>query len=242
MDRIFFNNNKIKEAICQFSFKTPIEIDLVNKFWDILSKDGKYTKREQSPLVHFNINIFEPNKQLGTKSEENIFSNDNRDKVIKIFPNNLSIHQVGNYTKWEDFATDIKYVLLCFQQIFDVEIARFDIRAINDFEFEKNFNPNENFFIGVKYPDNLINSPNYTFTIEHPYVLGKIYGVVKVNFVSQNDKSNFILDLSYTHFTIDPSINIKDTDNIIEILTNGQIKLYELFFHSITEKTKKLIK
>lgn len=238
--RKLFNNNKITEAICQFTFNTHPDTNLYSQFCESILSSNIYTEKQEIPLIHFNINLSQ------SSQEKLIFNglkllNKKKDKVIQLLHNNLSIHQVGHYQKWELFQKDILAVLIPFQKIFNCQIVRIDLRTINIFDDFKNDSKLEDYFkINLRFPTNLIPSSNYSFALEHTYEHGKI-GVVRGNYIKQQNAEKFVYDLSYVLLCQDNAIDIHNTTIIVQKLEEGHLKLYDLFINSITDKTEKLI-
>ena len=67
-------------------------------------------------------------------------------------------------------------------------------------------------------------------------------GVIRGNYVRENDKLKFTLDLSYINWLLDSNVSSNDTDAIKASLEEGHSKLYNLFIQTITDKTRGLIK
>ena len=168
-------------------------------------------------------------------------SNEKKDKIVQVFTDNLSIHQVGKYQQWESFREDIYYILAEFQKETNIQIGRIDLRTINVFEFEKEFNANEYFNVALNYPSEFIQNSNYQFNQEQIFEKGKKAGVIRGNYIKENDKWKFILDLSYINWLLDENVSSNNTEKIKASLEDGHLKLYNLFIQTVTEKTKKLI-
>ena len=85
-----FSKNKIQEAICQFTFKHPLDVRDIDKIEKKLIEMGKYSVSEKIPFINFNINFDEekPTKELlyGVK-----VSNESKDKIIQIFSDRKSV-------------------------------------------------------------------------------------------------------------------------------------------------------
>ena len=239
-NRELFKNNRLTEAICQFTFQSAIDESLLESFWLEMQKTKIYTEKTISPLVHFNINLQDriPQQEIfnGLKIE-NVLHN----KVIQVFSGNISIHQVGNYESWEAFSTDVKLVLTAFRKIFNQAITRVDLRAINTFDLEKNQDSNKYFKVGINYPTD--NPYNYNFTIEQVFEANTKFGVIRGNSYNINEKvRKFLLDLNYVHLCMGVPIDLSDTSSIYKILEDGHLILHDLFNKSITEETKNLIR
>jgi uncharacterized protein (TIGR04255 family) len=236
--RELFNNNKITEAICQITFKENLESEFVDKFFEGIK--AKYSDSQDVPKFQLS---FSSNKEASQKQLKGIkASNLNGDKVVQIFSDNVSIHQVGNYQTWEDFREDIYFVLQKLAEISNCEVARIDLRAINKFSFEVGFKAEDYFKICFKYPAEYIQNSNYQFNLEQIFVPEKEAGVVRANCIHSNEEVNFILDLSYINWLFDTNIKIGDAEKIKETLEIGHLRLYKIFSQSITDRTKLIIK
>jgi uncharacterized protein (TIGR04255 family) len=240
LNKDYFSKNRIQEALCQFAFKLPLDLSKVDDFGKSVIESGKYTKVEDIPLLHFNINFseshFKPEQNKGLK-----ITNEAGDKVIQVFSDNLSIHQVGNYSTWEDFRDDIFLVLDLFIKIYESELGRIDLRAINNFDFikeEKQINEFLNFGISVpkmKSPSSTIN-----FSFEQIVTPGKEFISIRSNF--NPDQKRMLFDLSYIWFLNDATVKISDRELIRRNLDIGNISLYEIFVSSLKDTAKKILK
>lgn len=240
--RELFSKNKIQEAICQFTFKSPIDLKDLQSFANQIISTDRYKTVEPLPFFYFNINIGNPdNKDGQTKQLNGVkISNQNQDKVIQLFTNNLSIHQIGNYESWENFREDIQYVLEKFSTFYDVEIARIDLRKINNFDFITLANMRDYLSLSLDIPTGFGNTNAISFSLEQVLEPSKTFVAIRVNY--NTAQNNFILDLNYMVFA--DSIHLKTTemDEIIRILDDGNIKLYKIFVSSLKENTIKHIK
>jgi uncharacterized protein (TIGR04255 family) len=242
-DRIeLFSKNKIQEAICQFTFKSPLDLNHFDEFSNQLKSNSNYTVVEHLPFFHFNINLgnLTDNTNQTQKLNGLKLSSESNDKVIQLFANNLSIHQVGNYTNWKNFREDIFNVLKNLVNFYDVEIARVDLRAINNFDFITYGNLKQYLNLNMNIPIEfgLPNAINYS--IEQIVEPNKEYIATRATY--NQLQSNFILDLNFMFFA--DSINLKTSDysEIGVILDRGNFKLYQFFLSSISEEAKKLLK
>lgn len=234
-----FNNNKITEALCQFTFKEHISPDFYPKFIERVK--AKYPSAVEIPLLHFSFNLQNPSPQKSQSAGLKIMS-ENGEKVVQVFTDNISIHQVGNYQQWEVFREDIYFILDAFQKDISAEIGRIDLRTINVFDFEDQFNEKEYFKVALNYPKELIQQANYHFNLEQIFEQGKSGGVIRGSYIKENDKMKFVLDLSCVNWFLDTKVNSGDTALLKESLDAGHLKLYHLFRSAISDQTKKLIK
>ncbi|MDI1353872.1 MAG: TIGR04255 family protein [bacterium] len=239
--RELFANNKITEALCQISFDSSIDLTKLNGFWEALSEKKIYIEKQDQPLLQFTLNATDT---LPTRTTINglRLQNEAKDKVIQIFPDNISIHQVGNYTKWEDFRSNIYSVLDIFKKYFSAEIIRIDLRTINNYDLGLNEDLKKFFKIHLEVPTSLTNPYNFNFSIEQSYESNKSFGVIRVNSINQNDTKKVTFDISYVLLCNESKISLNDSDSLSKELENGHSKLNSIFMDAITQETKSLIK
>jgi uncharacterized protein (TIGR04255 family) len=165
--RELFNNNKVTEAICQFTFKENLEQEFVDNFYELIKV--KYSASQDVPKFHLNINSNNVASQIHLKGIK--ASNLTGDKVVQIFNDNVSVHQIGNYQTWEKFSEDIFFILNKLKEVTNSEIVRIDLRVINKFVFESDFNSQDYFNISIVYPNEYIQNSNYQYNLEQIYEL-----------------------------------------------------------------------
>lgn len=239
----FFSKNKIQEAICQFTFKSPLDLKSMDELSKALTSTDRYTIIEQLPFFQFNFNLGNPSESNVNQTQQlSSFKilNSAGDKVIQLFSNNLSIHQIGNYENWQKFREDIQYVLEKFSGFYDVEIARIDLRAINNFDFINLKNIKEYFRLSIDVPSGFEGTNAVSFSIEQVLEPNKTFVAVRANY--NTIQNCFLLDLNFIVFA--DSMNLKTTskNEIGTILDNGNLKLYNIFVSSLTDAAKKIIK
>jgi len=239
--RELFSNNKITEALCQIRFEHPVDANKFELFWTELQRENIYVEKQQMPMIHFNFNLSESTPTQSTFNGLK-FINEKKDKVVQIFSDNISIHQVGNYQNWESFRDNIHQNITTLQKIFDCNVVRIDLRTINIFEFNENENLSDYFTIYLNTPPNDAQSFNFNFAIEHSYEPGNSFGVLRANGNINKGVKKIVLDLSYVFLCLENKINIQETEKLNAVLEDGHEKLYTLFITSVTDKTKKLIK
>lgn len=238
MEKEVFDNNKIVEALCQFTFKSHQDNTVYGQFWDLLSQEKKFINKEN--LTTFNFTM-KGNDATVTPSIVNAmkYSSADNQKVIQLHNNNISIHQIGNYQKWENFKDDIDYGLNNFNLVSKTTFERIDLRSINIFEFPLDgFVLSDYFNIFAKYPKGVKN-PNENLTLEFPLEKDNNYVVIRLSSNIQ-EKINVVLDLSY--ICLNGNLSSDNKKEIDAILEYGSKELYKLFESSITEKTKQLIR
>lgn len=237
--RELFENNKITESLCQFSFKQHLDPKF---FATVVETLGiKYPVVQEIPLVHFNFNFQDQNPE---KSQSNGFrlQNEKGDKVIQLFTDNISIHQIGNYQRWEVFREDIYFVIEILSKSIVGEIGRIDLRAINVFEFDEAFDANKYFNVTLNYPNSFVQHSNFHYTLEQVYSPSKCAGVIRGNYLKEKNGVKFVLDLSYVNWLLDEKLQSSDLDSIKPKLEDGHMRLYNLFVQAISDNTRAIIK
>jgi uncharacterized protein (TIGR04255 family) len=239
VEREIFSKNKIVEAVCQFSI-TPnlgdLEIETIRHQFN---ETKRYESFKTVSTIHLNINL---KKSSGEKIVLNgiRFQNKKGDKVVQIFPSKISVHQIGNYEKWEVFREDILKALNIVQHSVNNSVVRIDLKAMNIFDQKLNYK--EDFNINLNYPDNLSDISKYNFSLEQVFEKGTKFGTVKGNYTKKESNEKFVLDLQFTYLSLNNSLNIKETNELLKILEEGHIRLNSLFMNAISDKTKQAIR
>lgn len=239
MERVLFDNNKIVEALCQFTFKSIQDNTIFGRFWDSLKEDGIYTNKENVQAIRFSLDGDEPGITPALASAMK-FTNNTQNKIIQLHNNNISIHQVKGYQKWEVFKTEIDNAFSKFNQVAsNNELERIDLRAINVFDFPvSNFELNDYFNIYTVQPQNISNA-SLNITLEYPLDRKNTFAVLRLK-TSVQPRINVVLDLSFV--SMETNIQSMDTDCIDDLLQFGHDELYKLFSSVLTDKTKNIIK
>ena len=242
MERELFNNNKIVEALCQFTFKPLQDNTIFGQYWNLIQAGNLYSVKENISALNFSIasNNVGITPSLGNAMK---YSNEKQDKIIQLHNNNISVHHVKNYQKWEVFKEDIDYAFQNFTKIATKTIIeRLDIRAINVFEFPmEDFKLCDYFNICISLPPKISNNnSNTNITLEFPLENKQNFLVLRLN-TSIKDKVNIVvLDLSFVN--IAANIQGEDFKKIDDVLEYGHNEMHNLFTSVITDKTKSLIK
>lgn len=239
MDTVLFENNKIVESLCQFSFRPINDNTIFGQYWDILQKGGVYLKKENLQSVSFTVAGNDPNITPALTSAMR-YSNLEGDKLIQLLSNNISIHQVKKYEKWEIFKKDIDAAIDNFNSVTSQTIVeRIDLRAINVFDFPKeDFKLSDYFNVYTSLPDNLSRA-NSNITIEYPIGTKNNFLVLRIRTTFQ-ENVNVVLDLSFV--SLNMNVELSDNQIIDDFLNLGHSELHNLFLSVITSKTKSLIK
>ncbi len=240
MNKVLFDNNKIVEAMCQFTFKPVQDNTIFGQYWDLLKPEQVYSKKENIQGVSF---VIASNQQNVSPSMSNAmkFSNTSQDKIIQLHHNNLSIHQIKNYQTWENFKVDIDSAFSKFNVLSsDSHIERIDLRAINVFDFPLlNFSLSDYFNVFTNQPATIKNA-NTNINLEFPLEREKTFAVIRINTNLQQEKVNVVLDLSF--ISIETNIKSSELQKIDAILQFGHLELHKIFSSVITDKTKAIIK
>lgn len=240
MERELFDNNKIIEALCQFTFKPAQDNTIYGQYYDLLKAAGVYTEKENVVAMNFTV---AGGEQGITPTLVNAmkYTNSGKDKIIQLHSNNISIHQVKKYQKWELFKTDIDSAFLNFTKVSTgTIIERIDLRAINSFEFTlDNFDLSKYFNVHTSYPKQISN-PTTNITLEFPLAKQNSFVVLRLKCSPKEKQLSVVLDLSFVR--LEANIKSDDTSGIDEVLQYGHAEMYKLFTSVITDETKKLIK
>jgi len=240
MERELFDNNKIIEALCQFTFKPPQDNTIYGQYYESLKEAGVYTEKENLVAMNFTV---AGGEQGITPTLVNAmkYTSLDKNKIIQLHNNNISIHQVKKYQKWEFFKFDIDSAITNFTKISnDTLIERIDLRAINSFEFNlNNFELGKYFNIYTYYP-NQISNPTTNITLEFPLTKPNSFIVLRLKCSPKEKQFIVVLDLSFVR--LEANIKSEDTNGLNEVLNYGHSEMYKLFTSVITEETKKIIK
>lgn len=239
MNRVLFDNNKIVEALCQFTFKPIQDNTIFGQYWDLLQMEKVYTVKENVQAISFTV-VGSDAGITPTLASAMKFTNEAQDKIIQLHNNNISIHQVKQYQKWEFFKTDIDNAFNKFNQVATKNnVDRIDLRAINVYDFEpEDFKLSDYFNVFTTQPESIANA-NINITLEYPLDRKNTFVVLRLKTAIQ-PKMNIVLDLSFV--SIETNIPSSDTQSIDDLLQYGHVELYKLFTSVVTEKTKNLIK
>lgn len=239
MTREIYRNNKITEALCQFTFNKHLDTAKYERICEGISQ--KYTIKQAIPLIHFNFNLKDQTPEQIKLNGWRV-NNSEQTKIAQIFSDNISIHQVKHYQQWEDFEIDISYVLDALNSLGGAEVGRIDLRVINVFEFDSNVNIEDYFKVFVKVPNSLSQKSGYNFQIEQVFESSKKIGVVRGNYQEEGEKKKMILDLSYIDLFLEHGLATTETNKLLLSLQEGRDRLYDLFIKSVTDKLIALIK
>jgi len=239
MSKELFNNNKIVESLCQFTFQPIQDNTIFGQYWDLLKKGNTYSKKENLQAVSF-TSVGNDNNFAPALSSAMRFSNSDGDKLIQLHNNNISIHQVRKYIKWEDFKVNIDTAINDFNLVTNKSVIdRIDLRVINVFDFPTmDFNLNDYFNVTTSLPANLSNAST-DMTLECPLERPDTFLVLRIKTTIQ-EKINVVLDLSFV--CINVNVDSDNKQNVNEILQLGHSELHSLFLSVITNKTKDIIK
>lgn len=242
-DREIFKNNKIREALCQFTFQESFDNTIYGEFWSKLndSKDCNYCKKE-------NISSFQFSVQGGTGSivpnmvNAMKFSNEEGDKVIQLFHNNLSIHNIGNYKQWEVFEEDIDATIEIFQENYnEIKINRVDLRAINEFEFDAGIEIEDYFKIHPSIDKDVpFNTPDIDMRLNEK--LDDKGNFISMTIQKQVTGENVlvVVDISYTGIFETP-VQITEYKTVKDRMEYGHSQLNSVFYNLITDKTREIL-
>ncbi|MBI1268560.1 MAG: TIGR04255 family protein [Cryomorphaceae bacterium] len=233
MDRKIFENNKLVEALCQIIFDPIDDNTIFGVYWDAISPKGVFTQKENASAVNFNLSS--PTQGMNPSLTSAMkFMNDNGEKLIQLHNNNIAIHQLRAYDRWESFKQDIDFayqsLMASMKESF---IQRVDLRAINVFELPQDgFYLSRYFNVSLTHPENY-GMPLINLTLEIPLETNKFI-VVRLHSKINEKAMNVVVDLTYAH--IEPKIKTHDLDSLSSILEEGHHHLHDTFVNLITEE------
>jgi uncharacterized protein (TIGR04255 family) len=240
--RKIFENNKISEALCQLRFEESIDTSKQKDFYELLLETGVYSENQDIPI--YNV-LFKPieNELSNTTSiiKAHKMLNESKDKVIQLFSDNISFHQVGNYKNWSTFKSDILLMINCFKKIYQPNIIRIDLRTINTFDFNLNEELSNYFNLYLNSPACIERPFNFDLMIERNYDKSGRLGAVRLNNIVRKEKQRTIFDLSYVVILENEAVSINNEKFLNEEFDYGHSKNTELFNETISEKLKKII-
>lgn len=237
MEKELFENNKIVEALCKISFEPQSDV-IFEQFEAALKAGGTYINKEDLKAISFLAVNGQPNVTSSQIPYVN-FYNSSKDKIIQLYNNSISIHQINKYKSWELFSGDIYKVLDSFNELSKPLINRIDLKSVNVFNFpyDDDFKLQEYFNIYSMQPETMkISSLN--ISMEYPLGNNNLI-VLKLGVGVQETNITIVLDLNFINLSEKRSFN---KDEVIGIIEKGHSSLYELFCSLITKKTKEIIK
>jgi len=242
-----YNNSPLKEVLCEFQF-----IPFPDKPWDLTIPGIFYEKvKENYPIkqqllgVNYQIQPSDGNLQLQIDPifPPIYFFNEDKSVLLQINPYSIIIHQIKNYSNWENFK---KIVIENFNKFKEIIIPkglkRITLRYVNVIEFDKNDFKFDEYF--KYYPflskDLEQNIKSFFCRIEFPYEDNKeVLRLTIADVANQNpSKISILLDLDYL-MNVPESVSF---ENISDWLDNSHSKIKDIFEKSITDNTRNLIK
>ena len=246
MEREIFSNNKIREALCQFTFQEVKDNTIYGRYWDKLCNNNntkEFSTKENISSFQFTMKGDNPGEIIPSMVNAMKFSTEDKRKVIQLHQKNLSIHQLGHYEKWEVYSEGIKYGLNTLTSLdTDIKLNRIDLRAINEFNFENKITIKDYFNIYPLFDNNMpFNSPNTEIKLSEKLDKDNYYIITNISVQNEGETTNVIVDISFVAvFTEFQMIN--NYEDVKECLEYGHDNLNKVFYNIITDKTKSLIK
>lgn len=245
-----YNNNQIKEAICEFRF-------VPDQNWDFTipglfySKVGKKFPKKKE-LKHLGFTISTSGTGIDSQINQGLnriqFISNDESQILQIGENLLTISILRPYSNWEEFKKNIIETLNDYKEIVDnPKINRIGLRYINHF---LNFFPKDGYFI-QDYFDYFAELPEkVTKSISSSYISNifdiidesnnNLLGTVNLVFSLNSDEKlneNVILDIDFFG-QFEKAKSIEEGLKFVDIAHENIIRIFE---NSITDKTKKMI-
>lgn len=238
-----YKNPPIIEALCEFRFIPSQEWDLTIPGLIYEKVKKLFPMREQQLGIGFKLDKSEKgiNYQIEPGPPRIQFFKKNKETLIQLSPNLLSINQLKPYQSWKKFKPMIldsfqKYKEVSnpkdFQRIGLRYINRIDIDSVS-IEFEKYFN------LSFRIPEKLPQDYNDFFIrIQIPYSGGRDSMIISMSSIDPiKPKSlSMILDLDYI-MHIPSAINFEKVPAWIE---EAHSRVEEVFEACITDRTRTL--
>ena len=243
------NNPPIVAAFCQIKYDRDAEIlTMVDSVANGLG--------EQYPIRtdHFSAQIGgldevmkkgvgETSFRATSKSQLNRVEFRTKDQKRKLIISEdfVFISDENKYTSWQDFRRTISSLLeILSPLLYNRNIVRLSLRYVNRFVFDEFGNPSDYFKTMVTSSDDYNNDGElfkYGFRLVSQYPSTNMVSNVNHSLdVDPFNKYNYILDID----VLDHSMLIYNIDTVMHNFDGINAKLADIFFNTITDKTKKL--
>lgn len=232
-------NPPIKEALISIAFSHPFGIQLndLSIFSDAIINEYPNKKTQSELTVKINSDI--PEKTTEVKGY--MLSSVDIKQHIKVNFDSISFHRVAPYDSWEHLIKETKiYWEKFYMQFPDIQINQISVRYINvmniQFKEEEGFESYLNLL--PRIPDNLPKIvEGYFLQLKIPNPIKNLYSVVTEFFTLNQDIVEITLDVNVMK-NLD-ALPCDDT-NLWMLFEDLRVFKNDIFFNSITEKTKNL--
>lgn len=237
-----YEKDSIIEAVCQFKFISADDWDLTipGLIYDKIK--GEYPDKQQvkTPELEFSSGNLSIKQVISSSITQMRFMNNQKNSLIQIGLNMISINQLKPYSKWEDYKIKIKQALDIYLNVTNPEsIKSIGLRYINRIEPKLEKLEIEDYILAVpKVPDQLPqNYRNWVQRVEIPYNDGRDILIIQTGLAPSDvaNKIALLLDLDYI-------INSKiEFDHTMDWVEQAHNNVEEAFEACITDNTRKLL-
>lgn len=168
------------------------------------------------------------------------FRTKNQKRKLIVSEDFVFISDENKYTDWQNFRQNISELLIVLSPLLNNRnIVRLSLRYVNRFEFDEFKDPSDYFKTMVTSTEDYNNDGElfkYGFRLISQYPSNMVSNVNHSLDIDPFNKYNYILDID----VLDHSILVYDFDTVLTSFDNVNAKLAEIFFNTITDKTKAL--
>jgi uncharacterized protein (TIGR04255 family) len=248
MDRHRYKKPPIEEAVCDIQFAPGTDWDptMPGRLFELLK--GTYGEKPrqqhlvesqlQSPTVEGSPML---QHRLGKMRVQLLAEKGTR--IVGISQDQLSVHMLRPYTKWEDFRPRIMAAMEAYREIASPEgVTRFGLRYINRIAFNESDPDLEKYFkIPPRFPKVEPATKILAFfnRKESEYLDKPIRIVVTFADVDpqQSERASYILDLDIIWMRADDPIPF---DELPEVMEDMKARHRQVFESLITDETRKM--
>jgi len=226
-------NTPIKEIIFSISFIENVNIDCLNRFIQLPQVKEKFTSVSQS--YHTNIQNLDKIPEASISSDGYILKTDqNNNQIIQARKGSFSFHKVKEYESFDTLLGEFKDFWLCLKSCTgDLSVSNISVRYLNFIEKEVNEKIDELVTVYSKHPFSIDVNAFIHLRFNYPQ-----NAAVLVNLVSakgnESSKDGIILDINLNR----ELSSEKNDETIFNLIYDFRNIKNEIFFMSITEKTK----
>lgn len=243
------NNPPIVAAFCQIKYDRDAEVlAMVDSVANDLLKQYPIRTNHLSAQIGgldevLKKGVGETSFRATSKSQLNRVEFRTKDQRLKLIISEdfIFISDENKYTDWQDYRQRISELLLVLSPLLNNRnIVRLSLRYVNRFVFDEFDNPSVYFKTMVTSSDDYNNDGElfkYGFRLVSQYPSTNMVSNVNHSLeVDPFNKYNYILDID----VLDHSMLIYDFDTVMTSFDGINTKLAEIFFNTITDKTKEL--
>jgi uncharacterized protein (TIGR04255 family) len=226
--KVYLKKAPIKEAVCSFSFNEKISINIIEEYKQIMQKKEAY---DELTIKFVNLIMEGESPKAFLEQGIQLITKD-KGFYLRLSPNNISIHQLGTYTRWSDFSNKVKNAWTILTSLKNITPNNVSLKKINSFSFSLNDNLSD-FFCGIPNLNNNFFFFNNNFNLNYSKILE-----------NTNINANISLKeiIEKKHVTLDLSANTQITNlieqrvDVFHILDQNNELLYNAFTSILTEK------